>query len=38
MRDFSMVEADEGAGTEAGEFPSPDACLSLPLLHTCTML
>lgn len=35
MRDFSMVEADEG--TEAGEFPSPAACLSLPLLHTCTI-
>lgn len=35
MRDFSMVEAD--GGREAGEFPSPDACLSLPLLHVCTM-
>lgn len=35
MKDFSMVEADEGR--EAGEFPSPYACLSLPLLHICTM-
>lgn len=34
-RDFSMVEADEGP--EAGEFLSPDACLSLPLLYTGTM-
>lgn len=29
-----MVEADKG--TEAGGFPSPDVCLSLPLLHMCT--